>query len=335
MAWTRAVLDDIRSADALSGDVAWLEACAAVDGGRPLVLRSGDLFWPLSVRRRSGLVVIENMGQAHRSRCGPVGENGGDRPPLETRAVGEGADVVDLRRVPQQWVDAVWPDNRQRLARFDIAQFQRRLEGSPEAFLKSLSKGTRKEFQNARNRIEKDFGADAVRVEAVALRPSNFDAVWEKAKTIAPHSWKGKEGLSVLVQERPKALVRALVANGMSVRFHFCHIGTRLAAVAVSMEKDGRVFVYCSEYDASFGKYRPGSVLRLELIKRALEAGPLLLDLGVGDTDHKQKLCCERHALWRVLVPLTWKGWMAVKYQQMRWTMGNFIPRPENGKTQG
>ena len=324
MAWSIDDLEGLRNGETVTDTVSWLRACAETDAGKPVVMRHGRVLLPLCLRRRHGLVVVEGLGQEHRSVAGPIGVGGGTMPVLRPEDLPGAADLVDFRRFPKAYADSLFPSRSSRLARFDIERFGRPLAADEDAFLASLSKGTRKDLRYAIKRVERTFGQDTVRYEAVTLGADNWDATWEKAADLAQRSWQGKARVSVLTDGKKKGFLEKLMENGMTVKIHFYSFGDTLAAVAITMEKNKEILIYSHEYNADYAKYQPGHILNFCIISKAVSNGISILDFGVGATRHKYEWQCTPEALWRILVPLTWKGHLALAYQKARWCLGGW-----------
>ncbi|EHJ46139.1 hypothetical protein DFW101_0122 [Solidesulfovibrio carbinoliphilus subsp. oakridgensis] len=319
MAWSTVPLETVRAGTALTDRPAWLKACADVEYGTPLVLCCGEGFLPLSLTRRQGLTVARGLGQAHRSVAGPILEGGAAMPALEPGDLPGEVDLVDLRRFPRAFVEAVLPSSPARLARPDILHFDRPLEASGEAFLASLSKGTQKDLRYVLRRVEKTFGKEGITRQTVRLDGDNRDAAWARAEAFARNSWQGQAGVSVLANPEKRRFLSRLQRNGMAVKLHFYALGEEVAAVAVTMEDHGHILIYAHEYHAGYAKYQPGHILNYHIMAGAIDEGLTTLDFGVGETPHKYAWQCRSHPLWRVMVPLTWKGWLALGYQKTRW----------------
>jgi hypothetical protein len=332
MAWSVAGLEDIPSTGILTDEVSWLKACADVEEGRCLVLRHGDVFLPLCTRKKCGLVVLEGLGQDLRSVCGHIGGNGSGLPNIDPEHLPERADVVDLRRLPERCLPSLFPECGMRVMHDDAVWYAREMGISTDEFLKSLATNTRKELKYSKNRVEKTFGTSNVRYRPVRLDLDTLENSWVEAASITPHTWQGKNGVSVLLDAGKKQFVKNLVHYGMPVYFHFFHLGDDLASVAISMEQNGQFLIYAHEYNINFAKYRPGSLINMNMIENAMDNGAHVLDFGIGDTPNKRMMRCASSHLWRLLVPLTWKGWLAVTYQRVRWQAGRLKKNTECGK---
>jgi CelD/BcsL family acetyltransferase involved in cellulose biosynthesis len=319
MAWSTVPLETVRTGTALTDRPAWLKACADVAYGTPLILCRDEGFLPLCLARRQGLTVAQGFGQAYRSVAGPILEGGAAMPALEPGDLPAEVDLVDLRRFPRAFVEAVLPSSPARLARPDILHFDRALEGSGEAFLASLSKGTQKDLRYVLRRVEKTFGKEGISRRTVRLDEENGAAAWAEAEAFARNSWQGQTGVSVLANPEKRTFFSRLQRNGMAVKLHFYALGAEVAAVAVTMEDHGHILIYAHEYHAGYAKYQPGHILNYHIMADAIDDGITTLDFGVGETPHKYAWQCRSHPLWRVMVPLTWKGWLALGYQKTRW----------------
>jgi hypothetical protein len=322
MGWSVAALEAIHTSATLTDDVSWLQACAATDGGQSIVLQHGSVALPLCWKKRHGLVVVECLGQENRSAAGPIPADGAAMPPLHHEDLPQKADLIDFRRVPKAHIDSVFPLSPSRLTRFDILHFGRALGENEEAFLATLGKGTRKDLRYAINRVGKTFGQQQVRYQSVPLTQDNWEETWAKAAHFAQHTWQGKANVSVLTNSAKKLFLYNLLKNGMAVTMHSYSFGDDIAAAAITMEKHGQILIYSHEYHADYAKYQPGHILNYNIILDAMANGISVLDFGVGATPHKYEWQCNPDALWRIMVPLTWKGRLAMAYQKTRWRMG-------------
>lgn len=322
MAWTQVALDDIYSDADITDDVSWLKACHDIDAGACMVLRNGDVFMPLRYTRQHGLVRVESLGQRYRSVAGPLGANGREMPEIHPEDLPEKADIIDLRRFPQHHIDNAFPFAPARLTHTDSKHFARSLEPTSDAFLLTLAKNTKKDLRYSANRVGKVFGEENVHYEQMPLNEANWNETWDKASAIVPYTWQGKSGVSMLTNDSMKLFLSQLVKHGMAVVFHLYRINDDPAAVVVSMNKNGKVLIYSHEYNENYAKYQPGHLLNMRVILDAIAQGNSWLDFGVGDTPHKYLWRCQPQELWRILVPLTWKGVVAATYQNMRWKVG-------------
>ncbi|WP_300156367.1 GNAT family N-acetyltransferase [Solidesulfovibrio sp.] len=327
MPWSVDALEGLQSGGAVSDAASWLRACAETDAGETVVLRQGRVLLPLHWRRRHGLVVVEALGQEHRSVAGPLGVGEEGMPALRPEDLPHKADLADFRRFPAAYADSLFPSCASRLARVDIERFKRTLAADEEAFLATLSKGARKDLHYAMRRVERVFGKDAARHEAVILQAANWEATWEKAAGLARRSWQGRAGVSVFTSGKRERFLEKLMQNGMMVKMHFYRCGDVLTAVAITMETNCEILIYAHEYHCAYAKYRPGHILNFHVIAEALSQGIPILDFGVGATRHKYEWQCVPQTLWRVLVPLNWKGRLALAYQRARWACGGLRDR--------
>jgi len=305
----------------LTDDPAWFTASRAVEGGKNILLRNGGACWPFRIRKRFGLTILESAGQNTRSVAGPLtfslvesaySTERNPLPRLTAKDLPSPVDLVDLRRLPKECLPSLFPDVPGRAERPDTLWFSRSLGPTAEDFLASLASSTRKEYKYSANRVRRTFGAQNIRYQKIRLTKEFFDETWAKATAIAPYTWQGKSGVSVLVSRAKKRFLEELAGGAMPVFTHLYHLGDTLAAVAVSMELSGQCLIYAHEYNALLSKFRPGALIDLELITRAMEDGARVLDFGIGDTPNKRMIRCVPVPLWRVRVPLTVRGRLAV-----------------------
>ena len=329
MGWSVEGLECVDTGTGVTDAPAWLHACADTAGGKTVVLRHGDVTLPLCLKKRHGLVIATCLGQQSRSDAGPQGSETRAMPPLAAQDLPGNVDLVDLRRFPALHRDSVLPECACRLTRPDIVRFSRPLEGAEEAFLATLSKGTRKDLRYIVNRVKKVFGQDNLRCRTVRLTEKNWAETFCQASTFARHTWQGQAGVSVLTAPGKQAFLFQLLRNAMPINMHFQHFGDAIAAVAITMEHNGTLLIYAHEYHMEQAKYQPGHILNYTIIMEAIQNGISRLDFGVGSTPHKYEWQCEPHELWRILAPVTWKGRLALTARKMRWRLGDLRKTPE------
>lgn len=329
MAWSIDTLEAIRPGATLTDAAAWLTACAETEDGKVVVLRQGPVMLPLCWRKKFGLVVVESLGQEYRSVAGPIIAEGEAMPALNPEDLPVKADLIDLRRFPKEYLDVVFPSSPARFTRFDILRFDRALNDSGDAFLASLSKGTRKDLRYSIHRVEKMFGEKNVHCQSVKLREDNWEETWERAADFVQHSWQGRSKVSVVTDNKKKEFLFRLMKNKMVVKIHFYCFSDVVSAMAITMESNGHVLIYSHEYHSDYAKYQPGHILNFQIILDAIANGLTALDFGVGATQHKYSWQCDSKDLWRIMVPLTWKGHLALAYQKTRWRIAALRDKKE------
>ena len=322
MGWSIEGIATLGEAADVTDDAAWLRACAAMEEGDALVLRQGDILLPLCLRKRHGLVTAQCLGQDSRSAAGPIGTGSMPPPPLSPGDIPGQPDLIDFRRIPGDCLEALFPDQPSRLARRDILHFGRPIGDSEDAFLAPLSKGARKDLRYTITRAGKTFGQDRVRRRGYRLDEDNWDAIWSEAEAFSRHTWQGQAGVSVLADPGKRSFFRELMRHGLAVAIHFQDFGETLAAAAVTMEHGDQLLIYAHEYHTAQAKYQPGHILNHAVIVDAMARGIRRLDFGVGSTQHKYEWKCEPRELWRIMLPRTWKGRLALAYQKARWSLG-------------
>jgi hypothetical protein len=326
MDWSLAELEDIGPRDFPTDHLSWLKACEQASPGRCLVLRHGDVFLPLCLRKRLGLTVLEGLGQDFRSIAGPIGGNGSTMAAIDRPDLPMTVDLVDFRRFPKELASLVFPSSKSRLERFDIMHFGKALGNTEHDFMMSLSKSVRDELRYTMNKATKKIGSSNIRYETISIDADNWCDTWNMAEEITKYSWQGKSGLSVLQDKDKERFLKNVMMNGMPIIFHFCYLEDNMAAVSINIKHADTLVMHVHEYNGKYAKFRPGYLLNHKVIMSAISDGASWLDFGVGDTPHKRMLRCEGKELWRVLVPLTWKGRLAAGYQKLRWRAGQAVP---------
>lgn len=115
-----------------------------------------------------------------------------------------------------------------------------------------------------------------VRIEVLAPRPEEVEALMTTAFEIQGRSWKGAAGTALSKTPRQAAFFRAFghKAAGLGqLRMCFLHIGEEIAAMQIAMDWQGRFWTLSIGYDAAFSAFSPGALLMRALIRRAAETG--------------------------------------------------------------
>lgn len=68
------------------------------------------------------------------------------------------------------------------------------------------------------------------------------------------------------------------------------HVGGSLAAAHLALATPRRLHAWIIGYDASYGRYSPGNVLMMEVVRWAAASGYEALDLGPGEVPFKRRL---------------------------------------------
>jgi len=323
MGWTHSLIEDDCYGSRITDSRAWLKACSEIEDGKHFVLQYEETLLPLSWINRNGVMVIEALGQDYRSVAGPLKE-GPDFPKVRLQDFPLTADLIDLRRFPKKYLKFIHPAGAIRIVRKDISHYSRELKNSPEALLKSLSTNARGTLRQANNRVAKDFADKGLKFDKLKLDGENWDESWRQMSTIADHSWQGKSNVSVFKRKKMRSFLFNLMNNGMRLTFYQCLLGNEIIAVTLCAINSNNLLIYLQEYNENFTKYRPGHLLNNYIFNDAALNGINWIDYGVGSGPHKDFWRFNPTDLYRLMIPLTMKGALAVAKQCLRWYAGGF-----------
>ncbi len=168
-----------------------------------------------------------------------------------------------------------------------------RIEGSHEAYLKSLSSNFRDNLRKSRNRLARLGRLETRFLTGEAITDEHMRRFFE----LEASGWKGQGGSAILSCERHTAfftaLARRLHARGM-LEWHFLELDGKLIAGHLAARTDRKLTNWKIAYDEEYARYGPGNILKEQLIRRAYSA---------GDTDEIDLVhAWPWHANWRVEV---------------------------------
>lgn len=171
---------------------------------------------------------------------------------------------------------------------------------------------------NARQvrRLEKDFGP--VKFELDDRRPEVFDAImrWKSAQYLAT-------GVGDLfAQPANVELFRRLHRAGLLLVSSYS-AGSTLLAGHFGANHDRRLGFWIPAYDAQFGKYSPGRLLLLELIRASQQRGDVEFDFLIGAEDYKFQFATHNRVVGPVGTPSLREQVVLTARQEVRKALAN------------
>ncbi|GIL01599.1 MAG: hypothetical protein BroJett030_14980 [Alphaproteobacteria bacterium] len=222
------------------------------------------------------------------------------------------ADFLTLGKVP---LDAVEPSTGRRL-RHCVEEFERShwlaVDGpwqlSEDRFFGASSRNS---LQRKEKKLAK-FGR-------LAFRP--LDAADARAAATARLvEWKAVQLAHLGAANRFRdpaftGFLDRLARDGDPERYRLYALtaGKELLAVTLMICGARRWFLYQTAYhDGEAGRFSPGLLLLRHILRQAHEAGVDAFDFGLGNEGYKQRFCDRQVVLYRVSLPITLRGHVAV-----------------------
>jgi CelD/BcsL family acetyltransferase involved in cellulose biosynthesis len=136
-----------------------------------------------------------------------------------------------------------------------------------------FSSDRRSDLRRARRRAEQ---LGEVTVEVISPRRDELPPLLDELYRVEAAGWKGREG-TALAADEPRRLFFTAFAEAAAeagfLRLAFLRIGGRPAAAQLAAESAGRFWLLKVGYDEEFKRASPGSLLMLETIRHAADAG--------------------------------------------------------------
>src|SRR5262245_40200622 len=136
-----------------------------------------------------------------------------------------------------------------------------------------LNTGRQSDLRRAQ-RIAEDLGA--VRVEVFSPEPEDLAALLAEAFEVEAAGWKGRQGSALACDPTRQAFFRRYAAAACRrgiLRLGFLRIGGRTAAMQLGVEWGGRFWLLKIGFDEAFARCSPGTLLMLEMVRRAAQRG--------------------------------------------------------------
>jgi CelD/BcsL family acetyltransferase involved in cellulose biosynthesis len=168
------------------------------------------------------------------------------------RASGRRAIVYRRRVAPYPWIplDEGWREPEQK-----------------------FSSDRRSDLRRARRRAEQ---LGEVTVDVISPRREHLPPLLDELYRVEAAGWKGREGTALAADEQRRRFFTSLAESASEagfLRLAFLRIAGRAAAVQLAAECGHRFWLLKVGYDEEFKRTSPGSLLMLETIQYAAEAG--------------------------------------------------------------
>jgi CelD/BcsL family acetyltransferase involved in cellulose biosynthesis len=136
-----------------------------------------------------------------------------------------------------------------------------------------LNSGRRSDLRRAR-RIAESMGP--LRVEVLSPSPMELEPLLRAAFAVEAAGWKGRTGSALACDPIRQTFFRryanAAARRGM-LRLGFLRIGERPVAMQLGVEWDKRFWLLKVGFDEAFARCSPGTLLMLEMVRRAARRG--------------------------------------------------------------
>ncbi len=127
-----------------------------------------------------------------------------------------------------------------------------------------------------RRRRKKAQSRGDIAVEIISPDPQNVDALLEEVIAVEGSGWKGETGTSIASNKNALAFfqIYARLASEAGIfRLCFYRIDGKAAAVTIGVECDGAFWQYKVGYDEAYKNCSPGTLLLVETVRHAANAG--------------------------------------------------------------
>lgn len=154
-----------------------------------------------------------------------------------------------------------------------------------EAYYKTTSPSTKKNYRLSKNRIEKEKNITwEIRNEI------DDTSISEMAELDLKKSSRGGKGASFFNFENHEHLLKNLAGKG-NMRFFAFRINRRLAAFLLSFIYDNRMLAYIMAFDKNYAKLSLGNQVFHRAIGNSIEDGFKEFDMLRGGDTYKHKFC--------------------------------------------
>jgi CelD/BcsL family acetyltransferase involved in cellulose biosynthesis len=197
---------------------------------------------------------------------------------VERLLAGVGADFLELRRLPLDsslcralLAAATAAGLSVLLHESPVGEVGLPLHGPWPAFEKTLSKNLRRDGRQ----IEKLQALGRVELEVVGGGP-RLAAYLEECFALEARGWKGQAGTPVLSDPQARQFYWRLAARAGArgqLALYLLKLEGRVVAFEYDLRGGGRIECLKIGYDESLHRHSPGTILRLMLLRRAIERG--------------------------------------------------------------
>jgi hypothetical protein len=173
--------------------------------------------------------------------------------------------------------------------------------GSLEDYRASLSSKVRSEVGRLRRKAEREHEFGLLALEP----PHELDAQWGRALELEAAGWKGRSGTAILCRPQIKTFFEELTRGfdrAGALRLSELSLDGRLAAMALSIVHDERLFTLRVAYDEEHRRLGPGFVLLMAMIERCFELGLRAYEFSGTEEEYERRFATSERARCRVRV---------------------------------
>jgi CelD/BcsL family acetyltransferase involved in cellulose biosynthesis len=191
--------------------------------------------------------------------------------------------------------------------------------GSFDEYHAGLSRKVRSEIGRLRRKSEREH-----RLELSALeRPHDLDGQMARALALEASGWKGRAGTAIVSAPETERFYMQVGRNfdaAGSFRLSELSLDGELAAMALSIVQNERVFTLKVAYDERHRRLGPGFVLLMAMIERCFELGLEAYEFAGMDEEYERRFAtAERpHRRLRIYQPAALNAGRFVYHRQIR-----------------
>ncbi|MCP3875283.1 MAG: GNAT family N-acetyltransferase [Desulfobacteraceae bacterium] len=168
------------------------------------------------------------------------------------------------------------------------ASYSLHIKGHYEAYFATLSKNTRKAFNNSRNRIKK-LGAP---VYEVARTPSQIEVILPQIVALEQKSWKGENqcgAFSATANKKYHISVAQSLASKKEIEIHYLKINNQMVSFYYCFLYQNRIYLHLTAFDPDLSRLMPSFYLLFLLIERAFQNNINVVDFCRANTFFKTR----------------------------------------------
>jgi CelD/BcsL family acetyltransferase involved in cellulose biosynthesis len=307
---------------------AWYRHAAPARGETPFIVALLDVdgaplaLLPFALRRTPLGRVAVSVGGSHANfQFGPFRRDALEilsaealTAALQIAARGVGCDAYLLSQQATEWGGATNP--LQRLGGIPCVERGRSAALSPDGeawFTARFSADRRRTLRKKERGLQALGAARYIEARTGADVDRMIDA-YQAQKA----DWFARRGIAnVFTAPGIDAFLRDAAKGGLAegrpgVSLFALEVDDRLAAVIGAAIDDTRLSLMITAADVdSFGRFSPGELLLLHLMKQSCDRGLATFDLGVGDAAYKEHYCPDEVLLFDLALPMTARGRLA------------------------
>jgi hypothetical protein len=325
--WKKSLLRNLPLGLPVCSSLEWLESISE-EVGSSIIFEQSDHYFPSSIKKSFFINILEGLGAEKRSSAGYISSGTNRKLPLFSLSdLQEKVDLIDLRRIPEAQVESFFPAVSSRHVSSDGAYYTLFLDGECKDYFASLKKKFRQNLRTSKNKLFNDFNAIDVEFRDQEVTTENWSHVLNLWREVDRNSWQGRKGLTAIHNVLKLSFLKKIVDSKINVRVFLFFVKKHPIAIRwfFSLGRDG--LFYSVQFNSKFSQYRPGHLLTAEAIRYCFANGICNIDFGHGDSGHKKDWLARRNPLVRIIVPLSFFGRIRLRYQKLRWCIGQKIKK--------